>query len=852
MLKKQALKQGGFIFTHKTFGNYQCASSHSEFVKQVIPHAKATGEMFCEYIKENNNITLFFDIDGCDKNVVEQMLVSIDTKILQLADKFKWQTRKFILDSSLKNVKTSKHVIYRFYDSENNCLMFKNIRELKLFIIDNKFADLNIDGNKVDLSVYRAGLFRTIYSDKNVKGKYVKRPLLPEGELHQDEIILTLLTYAPEKTKQISKELWNSQSFGNYMPTNKRRLEINAPHTPIAAKKFHCNFFLENLDQAKTEYTLQEIDNYRQGKRDLSSLLTIYTIKVFGALKVFSKNFSSLPFYVSYSGICYIANRYHKSNCQYILIYRDKITVHCHDENCSQELAIYASQHRVIESLLMLFGTTPMRKQAKTNEIKKFKNLVFNQNAYYALETINFDTDYDVHYCDDFYICTNGFWECFPESIFIGWLTEEFMKYFRFMSSLYSSELPITDARADSEIENKKDISSLIRLLIDKAGNCEIAKKAARIIKSRTYSPTFKDKLDKNPNIVSFQNGVYIFEKETFRLPNPEDYVCNRLNFDYDPSIMKKEVKDFLRSIFKNEATENYILYEMAMALRSYRKRENILFLIGEGANGKSTLINFFLNSLSIYANVATSGIFKASNTPNVPRSDLVALKNKRLTIIPDLSIPAIDAGCLKMLTGGDKITARDLYGRHKSFANDSLIIVAANTLPRFIGDDDATWRRVKIIPFQTKFVETPVNPDECLVDVTVKRKVTDSIEWMQTFINILLSFKPETSVVESCNMLLYKKQYKSGVERIEDFLDTNLEEKKGRILTKKEIMNAYYDYYQLTVDKNIDKQLKKKIVNYMIQKFKGQIVEGTFRDYVEKKVKRGYKNLKLKLYSSL
>ena len=63
-------------------------------------------------------------------------------------------------------------------------------------------------------------------------------------------------------------------------------------------------------------------------------------------------------------------------------------------------------------------------------------------------------------------------------------------------------------------------------------------------------------KLDENPYLICFQNGVYDFEQKLFRDGIPEDYVSKSTGIDY-VDITKKEYKpiialinDFMAKLF--------------------------------------------------------------------------------------------------------------------------------------------------------------------------------------------------------------------------------------------------------------------------------------------------------------
>jgi len=60
----------------------------------------------------------------------------------------------------------------------------------------------------------------------------------------------------------------------------------------------------------------------------------------------------------------------------------------------------------------------------------------------------------------------------------------------------------------------------------------------------------------------------------------------------------------------------------------------------------------------------------------------------------------------MKNLTGGDRITARPLYGAPVSFAPTHTSLMVTNFLPKVSGNDPAAWRRIRVIPFNVVIPE--------------------------------------------------------------------------------------------------------------------------------------------------
>jgi len=78
------------------------------------------------------------------------------------------------------------------------------------------------------------------------------------------------------------------------------------------------------------------------------------------------------------------------------------------------------------------------------------------------------------------------------------------------------------------------------------------------------YDEDFESKLDKNPHLFAFRNGVYDLKQHIFRAGRPEDYLSKKAPIDYkeynidDEEI--QEVLDYLEKIFPDKTLRQYFL----------------------------------------------------------------------------------------------------------------------------------------------------------------------------------------------------------------------------------------------------------------------------------------------------
>lgn len=72
-----------------------------------------------------------------------------------------------------------------------------------------------------------------------------------------------------------------------------------------------------------------------------------------------------------------------------------------------------------------------------------------------------------------------------------------------------------------------------------------------------------------------------------------------------------------------------------------------------------------------------------------------------------NLIIFYIKIGKFKAITGGDEIQAKELYQKSKTFRSKVVLGVAANVYMRINTQDKGTWRRMRVVDFESCFVDT-------------------------------------------------------------------------------------------------------------------------------------------------
>ncbi|RWI92865.1 phage/plasmid primase, P4 family [Mesorhizobium sp.] len=161
-------------------------------------------------------------------------------------------------------------------------------------------------------------------------------------------------------------------------------------------------------------------------------------------------------------------------------------------------------------------------------------------------------------------------------------------------------------------------------------------------------------------------------------------------------------------------------------SLTADTREHALVFVCGDGGNGKSVWLNTMAGIIGDYATTAAMETFTSSSTDKHP-TDLAMLRGARLVTASETEEGRAWAESrIKSLTGGDVITARFMRQDFFSFVPAFKLTVVGNHQPVLRNVDDAMRRRFNIVPFNRK----PAKPDRELPD-KLKAEWPAILRWM-------------------------------------------------------------------------------------------------------------------------
>ncbi len=207
-----------------------------------------------------------------------------------------------------------------------------------------------------------------------------------------------------------------------------------------------------------------------------------------------------------------------------------------------------------------------------------------------------------------------------------------------------------------------------------------------------------------SPFFIPVLNGIYDFNSHTLVPHSPDIVVTAKFNASYEPKITSDIVDQALLTIADDDLeivqlfTEifGYLLFKQNFLDKSF-------LLVGNGGNGKSTLLNMMANF------VGEENVSSVSLPGLSERFNLAELHNKLLNAGDDIPIQSIkDASNFKKLSTGERITAERKGQDPFQFRNYAKLVFSANAIPRWFENSNGIFDRLVLVPLNAQLRNNP------------------------------------------------------------------------------------------------------------------------------------------------
>jgi P4 family phage/plasmid primase-like protien len=221
---------------------------------------------------------------------------------------------------------------------------------------------------------------------------------------------------------------------------------------------------------------------------------------------------------------------------------------------------------------------------------------------------------------------------------------------------------------------------------------------------ARTLVTTLAEEFDQQPEFLNCQNGIVDLRTGEM-LPHDRSMMFTQITrCAADLENVRPELfNQFIERVIPDEDTRKYLLQFLGYMLSGSVAEQCYVFFFGAtGNNGKSTLTELISWILGEYAVTIETEALMLKKFGKSNEGELAQLRGRRLAVAHEVSdSQRLDEELIKRLTGGDIIRARQLYQDPLNFRPTAKLLMTGNNKPQLRSMDSATWRRIRLIPFE-------------------------------------------------------------------------------------------------------------------------------------------------------
>ena len=306
-------------------------------------------------------------------------------------------------------------------------------------------------------------------------------------------------------------------------------------------------------------------------------------------------------------------------------------------------------------------------------------------------------------------------------------------------------------------------------------------------------------------------------------------------NYDFENSKYYAELNKIFSDIYPRKDEKDYILRILATTVCPYITKDQILFVYGTGADGKSTANRIIgamlgnngtgkrsywengerveLQNPSGYASTIKSNALTGyqRNSSNHDEGGCIKLENKTFCVAQEPPNDKLNSEVIKDWTSNGITNGRGLQQRSREFIVNTLICVETNLLPRYDIIDDAMHRRVIVFPHRAKFLtsgnEKRYKHHEftTMADPSTINRLTTTVEYWQALLQMFVKLNISTLNGEAVDPERKKKHEVvatdilsniNSTQSIRDFTNTTFGKSSG--LSSWLIQNIVEDIYKI------------------------------------------------------
>lgn len=270
-----------------------------------------------------------------------------------------------------------------------------------------------------------------------------------------------------------------------------------------------------------------------------------------------------------------------------------------------------------------------------------------------------------------------------------------------------------------------------------------------------------------------------------------QDMITHMVPVTYKPKAACPKWMVFLESKLPDPAVRRLVQVSSGLGLLGITV-QYLFFHYGDGANGKSVYMETLCRLLGeVSVTLPATSLIGEGGGSGSASPDLSRLHGRRLLRVKELPEGEdLRENLVKELTGGETITARDLFSGYTDFLPIFIAIMSGNGYPRITGTDDGIWRRMAVIHWPNKIAKEDRREFEEIVS-SFEPEYPGILNWLIEGVHIFLK---EGLVIPQA-VENATQEYRDEMDRTAGFVARCIvKDDKAQPLEAKALYQAYVD----------------------------------------------------------
>ena len=311
------------------------------------------------------------------------------------------------------------------------------------------------------------------------------------------------------------------------------------------------------------------------------------------------------------------------------------------------------------------------------------------------------------------------------------------------------------------------------------------------------YKRKMAGDLDRGHLYFNVQNGTLELPSiagsgdANLRIHHREDFISHLSPVSFDRAAVAPTFDAFIQRILPHDEVRLFVQRWFGYCLTGITSEQQLALFHGQGANGKSTLVDTIAYVMGDYAKSLPieSLMLNKQKSGREASPDLARLPGARFVMTSEPEGNSrLSESFVKQVTGGERILVRGLNKDPFEFSPEFKLTVSFNIKPRIQGQDEGIWRRILLVPFN-EFIPKEER-DKSLID-KLRAEASGILNWMvDGYLEWLEKGLAAPEAVQKAT-----DEYRTESDPIGEFIRTCIRHVKGQNVQASKLYDAYCRY---------------------------------------------------------